>query len=449
MKKNKHIYYSNSKGFYLPVILMVTTIFMALVTALISLSMANLKIAELNNKKVAAMSISEAGINYYLWHLAHNDADYCDGGVCVGDAPFGPFTHDFTNQAGESIGNYDLYITPPSVDRQVVTVKSIGRVNGKSPTKTIVAELAIPSFTKYTLLSSSEQLWVGSGEKINGSVHVNNNGLYNEGEIVGEATSTEAEYTSWNWGAQPGVAGPGLFDDGKMFPVPPVDLNQISVDINGLKTLSSENGKYIESSGSKGYHIVLKGNNFDLYKVSKFDNTNLTITTQASIGNYSYPSNGIIFVSDNLWIDGNINDTKITVIAADPTANQNQMKRIVIPDKITYSDYDGSDKIGLISQTDILLTKNVPTEMEIDAAMIAKNGQIRIDNFGQIKNKIRVYGSMAHNGGLLWSYGATSNNITSGYRLTETDMDPYNILNPPPEFPKTGTYSVLSWREEE
>jgi type II secretory pathway pseudopilin PulG len=438
---------AKTHGFYLPVILMVTTVFLALITALISLSLSNLKLAELNNKKISAMSIAEAGINYYLWHLAHDDSDYCDGNTCSGVAPYGPYNHTYYNQAGVSIGTYDLYITPPSVDRQVVIVKSTGKVSGRSPSKTIVAELAIPSFTKYTLLSSNEQLWVGDGEKINGSVHVNNSGLYNEGEIVGDASSTEKTYASWNWGTQPGVSGPGLFDASKMFPVPAVNMNQVSVDIVEMKTMAGLSGHYITTSNSKGYHIVLKSNNYDLYKVSKFDANNLTITTQTSVGNYLYPANGLIFVSDNLWVDGTVNDAKITIVAADPTASQNQMKRIIIPNKIMYTNYDGRDKIGLVTQTDILLAKDVPTDMEIDAAMIAKSGQIRINDFGQIKNRIRVYGSMAHNGGLLWTY-ASGSTILSGYRYTVTDMDPYNILNPPPEFPKTGTYSVLSWREE-
>ncbi len=438
-----------SKGFYLPVIMMLSTVFIVMVTALISLSLSNLKIAELNNKKVSAMSIAEGGINYYLWHLAHNNTDYCDGNICSGSAPYGPYRHDYLNQSGVSIGNYDLYITPPSVSRQVVAVKVIARVNGKSPEKTIVSELAIPSFTKYTLLASSEQLWIGSGEKIDGSIHVNSSGIYNEGEITGDASSTEQTYASWYWGTQPGVAGTGVFGGAKLYPVPAVDLNQISVDITNLKTMASTtSGKYIDSSRSNGYHIILKSNNFDLYKVTKYNTTAFSITTESSVGNYSYPSNGVIFVNDNLWIEGTVNNQKITVVAADPTANSNQMKRIIIPNKILYTKYDGTDKIGLITQTDILLAKDAPTDMEIDAAMIAKNGQIRIDNFNQIKNKIKVYGSMSHNTGLAWSYAGNNGSVVSGYRYTETVMDKYNVLNPPPEFPKTGTYSVLSWREE-
>lgn len=434
----------------MPVILMASVLFLAFSTAIITLSMSNVKIANLHNKKITSMSIAEAGINYYLWHLAHDNEDYCDGQpTCDSNSSF---KHDYTDEAGNVLGTYELFITPPSPGQSSVTVKSVGKVNGISPTRTIITTIGMPSFTKYTLLVNGEQLWVGAGEKITGTVHVNDSGMYNQGEVTGDASSTESTYNSWNWGTQPGVAGPGTYSGAKLYPVPRIDFNQVDVDIKTIRDDAKNNGKgdYYDNapSGSSGYHIVLKADSYDLYKVTNFNNTGLNITAETLLGNHGYPEEGIILLEDNVWINGTINGQKITVIAADPEKNGNQRKRIIIPDNVKYTNYDGSDKIGLITQTDILVTRTAPYNMEIDAAMIAKDGEIKIKDYnGLHKGNMKVYGSMAHNTGLIWTYDYGGGNWT-GYATTETIIDQSNVLNPPPKFPLTGTYEILSWREE-
>jgi len=169
----------------------------------------------------------------------------------------------------------------------------------------------------------------------------------------------------------------------------------------------------------------------------------------------------VIFFRDNVWVEGKVEDKKITIIAADPEANQSKKKKIIIPNSILYTNYDGRDKIGLITQTDITISHNAPTNLEIDAAMIAKSGYISIcpeilsppynrcpaHPANYRKEKIKVYGSMAHNTGLIFTID-WGGGVLSGYNETETVMDQNNILNPPPKFPLTGTYAVLSWREE-
>ncbi|MCL5410269.1 MAG: hypothetical protein M1324_00220 [Patescibacteria group bacterium] len=447
------------RGSYLPVILMASVLFLAFATAIITLSMSNVKIANLHNKKITSMSIAEAGINYYLWHLSHDNEDYCDGQTCGGTIPYGPYQHNYTDEAGNILGTYELFITPPTPGQSFVTVKSVGKVNGKSPTRTIITTIGMPSFTKYTLLVNGEQLWVGPNEKITGTVHVNGSGMYNEGEITGDASSTESTYQSWNWGTQPGVAGSGIFGGSKLYPVTPVDFNQVDVDIKTIRddTKTNDPSNYYDNapSGSNGYHVVLKTDSYDLYKVTKYSNTGLNIINETLLGNHNYPQAGIIFLEDNVWINGTINGQKITVIAADPEKSGNQRKRIIVPDLIKYTNYDGSDKIGLITQTDILLTRNAPSIMEIDAAMIAKDGEIKINSYcnpsqtcsSDQKTKIKVYGSMAHNTGLIWTYDYGGGKW-SGYNQTETVIDQHNVLNPPPKFPLTGTYVILSWREE-
>lgn len=453
------------RGMYLPVILMATTLFLAYAVAIMTLAFSNVKMANLHGKHITAMQIAEAGINYYMWHLAHNNLDYCDGVTpCPdpNDGVYGPFHHPYKNLTGdETLGTYDLYITPPTLGNSITTVKSVGKVSGISPEKTIVAQLGIPSFTKYTLLVNGVQLWVGSGEKVTGSVHVNDNGLYNQGEITGDASSTEPNYHDIFLNVDRlGVSGSATAKWGgaQLFPVPRIDFNQVNIEIIAARQAAMRGaGDYYEpTNGSKkGYHIILGTTNYTICEVTGIASGNAydiesENCTTSGMGPKPYNVNGLIFTEDNVWVDGMISNQKQTIIAADPSATASDKKKtIYLNGDIKYTYKTGSDKIGLVSQTNILLVKNAPQTIEIDAAMVAKDGEIKIQPYSnEFKDKITVYGSMAHKGGILWTYADEHETILSGYRLTETIMDYNNVLNPPPNFPKTGSYMILSWREE-
>lgn len=443
---------AKSLGMYLPVILMACTLFMALAVAVITISMSNLRIANLHNNQISSMSSAEAGINYYMWHLSHENSDYCDGAATCpslnADGSYGPFSHDYTGISGEILGSYDLYITPPSSGSSITTVKSVGKIVGSKIERTILSQIGMPSFAKYTLLINGNQLTLGSDGKIEGTVHVNNSGVYNLGEITGDASSTEDTYQHATYGTQPGVGGPGIFGGGKFFPVPAIDFNQLSVDILKLRNDAKNNGKgdYYDTSTSKGYHLILNQNNYELRRVTKYNSDN-NIVQEDSSSIHNYPtSEGIIFLEDSIWVEGTIDNKKITIIAADPEASSGQLKRIIVNGSIKYTKYDGSDKIGLITQTDITLAKNVPTDTEIDAAMIAKAGDISIPNYGSAKNSLKIYGSMACETAIFkYSVG---NTVVGGFNAREIKIDTNNVLSPPPKFPLTGTFAILSWREE-
>lgn len=447
---------------YLPVILLASVVFIAFATAIISLSLSNVKMANLHNRRITSMSIAEAGINYYLWHLAHDNTDYCDGGECPPQNPdgsYGPFNHDYKDQSGSILGNYQIYVTPPTAGNSITTVKVTGQVAGSNTTRTVVSTIGMPSYTKYTLLVNDSELWVGDGEKVTGSVFVNHSGVRMDGEVTGDTYSTEQTYWSNMFDStHPGIWGSGTFGGAKLFPVPQIDFNQLNVDMLNIRNAAKDlgEGDYYDTTNSHGYHIVLSPDGYHLYKVTSYrSNKNhaqhLSIVTETDIGPglgiHNYPEDGIVFLEDNVWVEGTVDNDKITIIAADPEANGGQKKRIVIPNNVKYTNYDGNDKIGLITQTNILLTRNAPYNLEIDAAMIAKDGEIRIENYNQIKGNIRVYGSLAHNTGLIWTY-SSGGSIISGYKTTETIIDQNNVLNPPPKFPLTGSYAILSWREE-
>lgn len=78
MRQSKH----SPKGFTLVQVLIAAVFLLSLAMILATTAVFNLNYASYVEKSYDAGSIAEAGINYYLWHLAHNINDYCDGQAC-------------------------------------------------------------------------------------------------------------------------------------------------------------------------------------------------------------------------------------------------------------------------------------------------------------------------------------------------------------------------------
>ncbi len=491
--------YLSKRGAYLPVILLSSVLFIAYAVALSSLAFSNVKITDLHNKKITSLYLAEAGINYYMWHLAHEPLDYCDGVLddadpdndskCPnpsGPGENGPFAHsyydsDVDDGVREELGAYTLYITPPPPGGTRAQIKSVGQVRGTTPTRTVIAQIGMPSFSEYTFLSNDTRFRLGPGGVIEGSVYANNNnqcitsggfatwcGFYNEGTITGDTYSVSAQtrnpYSPYNI-IEEGIVDP---DNGiagsKNWPVTGVPFEKLKTDLNQFRTLTRDEAKgdYYGESGQQGYHVKLEAAGYRMTTVTGIDSAHLTMTAQdpanidlAPLIPYPVesPKEGVIFFEDNIWIEGEIDNVHLTVVAADPDLDPTDTgtKRIYIPNNLTYTEpYDGTDKLGLIAQRDIFIVDSVPDSMRLDAAMVATAGEAgayldcRGTTFNPAKTSATLYGSRADTGG-----GMVCGSTGYGFSTRRYIMDPHNVLTPPPHFPKLyDTYQILSWREE-
>ncbi len=104
------------------------------------------------------------------------------------------------------------------------------------------------------------------------------------------------------------------------------------------------------------------------------DETSFTYSGLSSLG-YTLPANGIIFAEDDIWIDGQINGSRLTIVAArEPLASGSA--NIYLNKNLTYTNYDGTDVIGLISQQNILVGFFSANNLRVDGAFIAQNGRV-------------------------------------------------------------------------
>lgn len=481
---------AHSKGQIVIQVLIFGSIAIYFVGVFASWAASNIQASKQAFNREQAIQIAEAGIDYYRWHLAHAANDFQDGTTNPG-----PYIHDFRDKNGNVIGQFSLTITPPLLGSTLVTIRSTATVStDQTFSRTIVTQLAKPSFAKYAVVANATMRF-GSGTEVFGPIH-SNGGIRFDGLAHNVITSAVANYNDPD---HPGVNEFGVhthvsptdplppssvptrtdvFETGRQFPVPAIDFAGITADLSQMRTDAQANGFYRSGSGALGYHIVLDTDDrFTLYRVNSLVTTppgggasgcttNPTAAIQLPawgtwsiattggsetvLGTYDFPPNGIIFVEDNLWIDGQINTARLTAATGRFPDNPSTRTSITVNNDLLYTHYDGQDVIALIAQNNINVGLKSKDVMRIDAALMAQNG--RAGRFyynsncgsGYARAQLTLFGMIGTN----QRYGFAYTDGT-GYQIRNINYDANLLYSPPPSFPLTSDqYITLSWEEE-
>jgi hypothetical protein len=465
MKKIKF----KNKGSILIQVIILGAIATYLLGALVGWAVTNLKASKQTFDRELALQIAEAGVDYYRWHLAQSPTDYQDG-----TEQTGPYIHDFLDKNKNILGQFILDITPPPLGSSLVLIKSTGQVKtNPNISRTIISRLAKPSIAKYAVVANSAMRF-GEETEIFGPIHSNGgirfDGLTHNIISSGIALYDDPDHSDHDleFGVHthispadplpPNEIPPRLdiFETGRQFPTPNVDFSAITTDLTKMKSDAETAGFYYPDSGSLGYHITLKINDtFDLYKITELaDNENCgnetwSIQKEEILSNEPFPTNGIIFLEDDVWVDGQINGARLTIIAAVLPDNSTTRKSITVNDNLLYTNYDGSDVIGLIAQKNINVGLISDDDLRIDAALIAQNGRVGRFYYESdcssysVRDTITLWGMIATN--LRYGFSYTDG---TGYENKKINYDSNLLYSPPPSFPLTSDkYVTLSWEE--
>jgi type II secretory pathway pseudopilin PulG len=409
----------------------------------------NARFAKFEERQSKALNVAEAGINYYLWHLSHNSTDYKDGGTTPATAPYGPYVHNYYDNDGNYVGKYTLTITPPASGSTITTVKSVGQVPLMAGTRTVLAQIGQPSFANYALLTNTE-VWFGNTESSSGPVQ-SNVGVHFDGTNNGPVYSASATYKptsqfGGNGTTKNGVWGIGGPTSQWQFPVPTISFSALTANLSTLQTQAGLGGVTLPTSTGLGYYLLLKADGtIDVYKVTNETSTTLTKTF---LYNKTAPGNGIFFVNDDVWVEGTNFPGRISIVSAILPSNAGTNTSIKVVGNLTYKAKDGSVAIGLIAQKNIQVANYAPSTIEIDGALLGQNGQVFVDQTAPVKTSLTFYGAIASYSTWTWNWVNGSNQITAGYTTTATNFDSNLIYAPPPQYPTTGNYSILNWREQ-
>lgn len=435
-----------------------------------------------------AVQLAESGIDYYRWHLAHDQDDYQDG---TGGA--GPYVHQVEDKDGNIIGEFSLSITPPVTGSTKVRIESTGTPADSAISRTIRVEMAIPSLAKYAV-SANDVMRFGEGTEIFGPVH-SNQGIRFDGLAHNVVTSALSSYddpdhtgnnefavhthvnappgTGVNTTFRPLEAPPNLvsartdvFEIGREFPVPAIDFTGLTNNLSNIKSEATSDGWYFAASGVQGYQITLRTDDtFDLYKVGSqttpswfcsnsqgqtgWNTWSVNTSNRQYVDNYDMPNNGLIFVEDNIWVEGSIDGSRLTIAAGRFPDSPSTRPQITVNNDLTYTNYDGSDVIALISQGNVNVGMVSDTNLRIDAALVSQNGRVGRYYYGSGC-------SPYHNRSSIYLYGIIATSIRYGFAYTDGTgystrdivYDANLLYGPPPSFPLTSDqYEILSWEE--
>ena len=292
------------------------------------------------------------------------------------------------------------------------------------------------------------------------------------------------------------------------FPVASVDFNQVSGSLCNIKKIAfaadsstsayatqsnactrvptNRTAAYLPQRSTTGSYNIARGYLIELntngtYNVSYVNdeldrNTPYTsaLSLQAIASNIPIPTSGVIFAEDNVWIRTNPTFHGRVTIGAGRLATSSNAE-IVIADDLVYSTKNGSDVIGLIAEDDITIAPYAPPatgsfNFEVDAALIAQSGSVQYPLYYRTSSSrctrgwtnsnqtFTYYGSVSTRQTWTWTWLVgnsacgeavrdSTNTYVTGINHNNTQYD-YNLLYaPPPEFPITSTYNILSWRE--
>lgn len=460
--------------------LVIMTVVMILLTSIVSFVSSYLQYSLKQRDREQALHIAEAGIHFYRWYLAHQldgrtasqIQAFWDAGTALGQST--PYVGSFGG------GEYSITVTPPDSGQTIVYITSTGQTDRyPDQSRTIRVRLRRPSWSEYAALTD-EAVRFGTGTEVFGKIH-SNNGIRFDGlahNVVSSAVDeyNDPDHTGANeFGVHTHVNAPpssgvnntfraaeappsavatrtDVFEAGREFPVAPLDFNGLLGDLSLMKSeaQSGANGSRYFDNTRQGRHIILKSNDtFDIRTVQSFNaSTNEIINYNGGWSNYSIPDGGVIFVENNVWLEGTVDGRRVTVVAANLiSASQ---KTIYLGKDLRYTNYDCTDMIGVIGQNDVEVYRQSNNILRLDAALLAQSGRVGRANYTgpyATRDTITVYGSIVSNQRYGFAWADAMGNHVSGYQTRNLYYDNNLLYCPPPYFPTGTQYELDLWEE--
>lgn len=425
-----------------------------------------------------AFQIAESGIRYYRWYLAHTVegrtsaqiADFWENGNPVGVED--PYEVEYVDPGGSAIGRYRLAVTPPSEGSTAVEVTATGwTYRYPNDTRTITVRFRKPAWSENAFTLNSFNRF-GEGTEVFGRIH-SNAGIRFDGlahNLVTSSVSTfnDPDHTGGNeYGVHthktttdplPPTALPDrtdVFMAGRQFPVPVVDFNGVIGDLSYMKSQAQAgvNGSRYFDNSQQGRHIIFNSDGtYSIRTVRSFSSgTNQIGSYQGNWSTYTIPNDGVIFVENNVWVEGTVSNKRVTVAAANLISAS--LKSIYLGRDIRYASYDDcSNMVGLIAQNDIEIYKASEDDLRIDASLIAQTGRVGRQNYqggtDVHKTLITIYGAIASNERYGFEWADNNGNHVGGYYNRDIIYDRNILYCPPPFFPTGSQYEQDLWHEE-
>jgi len=496
LKINKKLNYYLVKGSAIVYALIIMSVVAILLTSILQYIVSQMKFNTNRVERERAFQIAEAGVYYYRWYLAHVTAGMTASQLETfweSEAPGGMKEYDEVEykdpETQIGIGRYKIIVEKSNPQSTVVMANVTGWTYIEpEAVREIQIRFRRSSWSEYIFLSNSF-LNFGNQSEVFGKVF-SNNGIRFDGIAHNTVSSLLPSFNDPTYGgnrqefgvhttvepADPSAPSypwpdgtvpdqPDVFMGGRSFPMPEVSFTGVMTDLDYMKSQAQNGfGKYFDNSGL-GRRINLKSDGtynmcvvdtaqINLHTISKYKKINCNTGNVVSgtcnscsgecLCNYPIVNNGVIFIEDTAWIEGSINNKRLTIAAANLTGSGNEADIYIgiSNNNLRYAAYDCDNILGLVAQKDIRVLNKCPTDFIVDAALLAQGGVVGInDNGFSGKDSLTFNGAIASFLQPYFMHGF------SGFALRVYNFDNNLLYCPPPYFPTGTEYSIDLWDE--
>jgi hypothetical protein len=437
-----------------------------------------------------SLAVAEAGLNQYLWMVASGKSSEVNNFNIPGNPEADKHKQTITltdAYDGSPKGVYSIEVTPPSPTDSRISVKVTG--TAESPVdvpRTVTAHIGRPSFSEYILLVDDQVYIGGPLDRVwFGKTHSNTGIRIETANIIDTITCARATYT-YSGQNKPGIWSqdvPGNDPSRALwsFPVPPIDFNTVTSDFVRLSSLATgqdnlpyvnptapgkAHGWYIRILNGKQYQVAQVTDEYESRSYANGNNRGGYLTYGALSAPRPYPNSGVIYVNDNVWVEGTDLTGRLTIASSGQLnpPGKTAATSINLVGDITYHAKDGTVAIGFISQNNVKIPMYAPMgksgsmstmSMEVDCALIAQQGAefVSLDSsgssssWGPRRGMLTIFGSVSSFQTPYRAVFPASGNDYAGFLNGTNTYDGFLLHNPPPYFPTIGSYQVLDWRE--
>ena len=417
----------DQKGVALITVLLMIVVVTAIGIAAVNIATVETRIAA--NHKVAkqAFYVAEAGIAHGLAWLRNQPTPPAGTGVL--DDPL-----DGAQTLGA--GEYEIIIDPddnnPNVHLNRYRITSTGSVGGA--TRTIVMEVMVESFSRFAHFTNYEHFrtWLGpipnvffTNDKLTGPVHPNYYFNILGNPVFDGPVSSHGGHINFIW-PLPNYCEP-VFKQGLQLGVERIEMPGDTADLK--ERAEAQDGLLL--TGDTTVELLADGT---------MNVTNVGVN-QGVTQNMPLPTNGVLHVVDGtLRISGTLRGRL--------TAGSEE--NIIITGNIRYhtdprTDPTSQDMLGLVAKRNVAVYQDAGHDVEINASIMAIDGSFIAEGWWSSRGTLTLYGGVIQNyhGPMGIGIGGIGLGFAQDYHF-----DSRLKTNPPPFFPTTGDYVVLSWKEE-
>jgi hypothetical protein len=431
----------NKRGVALIATYMVVAVLLAFGGFVIEVSNSQNKAANAFKKQAQAISIAEAGLDRALFWIRSQ-----------GTPNSGTIPEQNFPPTGTPIGRYSVVYTklpllaggdPNMVRYEVKSTGTIGAVS-----QTITNYLRTDNYARYIWFTDSESyggtnVWFWDQDHLNGPTHTN--GHFNiKGNPVfeGEVRSVDNYIRYFNNGNN--INSSNLSNSPNDVPV---FGDTVTLGTETIKMPAQALNLRAASTASGGLRLT-GATTILLNSNGTMNVTNNNKSPKWNNKNMALPANGALFIADkdkndkgNLNISGTLSG-RLTIGTSGDINITNDIKYANNP-RLPGS--TSTDTLGIVSEGDVVISKNAPANLEIDASIMALNTSFMLDEWwtNGSRGDLSVFGGIIQKQrGPVGTFSGTTK--VSGYSKIY-NYDERLLTSPPPFVPTTDDYITLSW----